>query len=275
MTSLQKWLSDVKIVLAEPFNSMGELCEMKTALEKYRNISGEITKREEELSTLETAAKDLPGQDSEMPSIGELRMELGAQKAVCDEMMASTEKEIEQSNTYSQSLQEVEKWLLQMNFQLMAHNSLYITSRDQTKEQIEHHEDLMGQIRNYQGTLDAAREEGGARVARYVRDRPDMKTRIEKQHQNFQESYNSLLQTGTQIKNRLADSLAKFQEYEDALDNIARNLEALEPKIRGDSSAVEGTDNVQGHNSVESLTNVVLVQRFCSTWSRYFVMTLC
>ena len=255
MTSLQKWLSDVKIVLAEPFNSMGELCEMKTALEKYRNISGEITKREEELSTLETAARDLPGHDSEMPSIGELRTELGTQKAACDELMASTETEIEQCNKYSQSLQEVEKWLLQMNFQLMAHNSLYITSRDQTKEQIEHHEDLMGQIRNYQGTLDAAREEGSARVARYVRDRPDMKTKIERQHQNFQESYNSLLQTGTQIKNRLADSLAKFQEYEDALDNIARNLEALEPKIRGESSAVEGTDNVQGHNSVESLTN--------------------
>ena len=170
---------------------------------------------------------------------------MGTQKNVCEEMIASTEKEIEESNKYSQSLQEVEKWLLQMNFQLMAHNSLYITSRDQTKEQIEHHEDLMGQIRNYQKTLDSAREEGSARVARYVRDRPDMKTKIEKQHQNFQESYNSLLQTGTQIKNRLADSLAKFQEYEDALDNIARNLEALEPKIRGDSSAAEGTDNVQ------------------------------
>ena len=34
-----------------------------------------------------------------------------------------------------------------LTLQLMAHNSLYITSRDQTKEQIEHHEDLMAQIR--------------------------------------------------------------------------------------------------------------------------------
>ena len=253
--SLDKWLSDIKIVLEEPFNSLGELCEMKTILEKYRNISGEMAKREDELRALESSANDLPGHDSDVTLIAELQRELGSQKITCDKLMASTGKEIEDNNSYSQSLQEVEKWLLQMNFQLMAHNSLYITSRDQTEEQVEHHEDLMGQIRGHQLTLDAVREEGSARVARYVRERPEMKRRIEKQHQNFQESYNSLLQTGTQIKNRLADSMAKFQEYEDALDNIAKNLEALEPKIKGDSEEIENLNVQDEFESMRAIHN--------------------
>jgi nesprin-1 len=41
---------------------------------------------------------------------------------------------------YHQSLQDTEKWLLQISFQLMAHNSLYITNREQTQEQISQHE---------------------------------------------------------------------------------------------------------------------------------------
>ena len=250
--SSEKWLSDIKIVLGEPFNSLGELCEMKTILEKYRNISGEMAKREDELSTLESGAKDLSGHDNEVTLIAELQKELESQKILCDKMIASTEKEIEENNSYGQSLQEVEKWLLQMNFQLMAHNSLYITSRDQTQEQIEHHEDLMGQIRGNQQTLDAVREEGSAQVERYVHDRPEMKSRIEKHHQNFQESYNSLLQTGTQIKNRLADSMAKFQEYEDALDNIAKTLEALEPQTkRGDPEEEE--EPLSAHDEFENM----------------------
>ena len=41
-------------------------------------------------------------------------------------------------------------------------------------------------IRGYQKALDAVREDGAAQVARYVHERPDMRARIERQHQNFQ-----------------------------------------------------------------------------------------
>ena len=68
---------------------------------------------------------------------------------------------------------------------------------------------------------------------------------------NFQESYNSLLQTGTQIKNRLADSLVKFQEYEDALDNIVKNMDTLEPKIKGEGEADAEVANV--HEEFENM----------------------
>jgi nesprin-1 len=146
------------------------------------------------------------------------------------------EKEIAEYQDYHQALQATEKWLLQMSFQLMAHNALYITNKEQTIDQLEKHEELMNGIRNYQSVLDNVREQGHSYVAKYMHVRPDVKPAIEKQHQNFQESYNSLLQTGTQIKNRLVDSLNKFQEYEDALENIIKNLDILEPEIRQETS---------------------------------------
>lgn len=45
------------------------------------------------------------------------------------------------------------------------------------------------------------------------------------------ESYGSLLNTANQIKQRLQNSLSKFQEYEDMLESIWINLEQLEPPI--------------------------------------------
>ena len=62
-------------------------------------------------------------------------------------------------------------------------------------------------------------------MERYKASNPDIKTTLDKQQQNMQESYNSLLQTATQIKNRLVDSLEKFKEYEDTLQSIFDNIE--------------------------------------------------
>ena len=72
---------------------------------------------------------------------------------------------------------------------------------------------------------------------------------------SFQESYNSLLQTGTQIKNRLADSLVKFQEYEDALDNIVKNMETLEPKIKGEEE-LDGAEIANVHDEFENMRSI-------------------
>lgn len=44
------------------------------------------------------------------------------------------------------------------------------------------------------------------------------------------------------LQNRLLESLAKFQEYEDTLESIMRNLDALEPLI---SEEVESAVNLK------------------------------
>lgn len=67
----------------------------------------------------------------------------------CTEKRDQLELEAHDCSDYYQTLQEVEKWLLQMSFQLMAHNSLYITNKEQTLEQIKQHDILLQDIVEY------------------------------------------------------------------------------------------------------------------------------
>ena len=234
---IEDWVNDMKGSLRESTDSRGELGEMKTLLERYKGIEDEIQKKKAELKQVREAACELSALSKDQNIISvvdKLEVELGEYETACKGIKSSFEEEISDYADYQKAMQDTEKWLLQMQFQLMAHNSLYITTRDQTNEQVNQHEKLMGEIKDYQGTLDVVREKGNAQIAKYVYSRPDIRATIEKQHQNFQESYNSLLQTGTQIKNRLLDSLSKFQEYEDALDSILKDLETLEPQIKED-----------------------------------------
>lgn len=132
---------------------------------------------------------------------------------------------------YQQAIQDTEKWILQVSFQLMAHNSLYITNRAQTQEQISAHQALLQDIRAYQATLDSVKGRGRAQIERYKDSTPSIRSTIEKQLNNMQESYQSLLQTALQIEARLAESLAKFQQYEDTLDSIWANLDTFEQAL--------------------------------------------
>lgn len=90
---------------------------------------------------------------------------------------------------------------------------------------------VLGDIQHYQSDLDDLRVKGRAQIDRYVSTTPNIQATIEKQLKNVQDSYDSLLHTAIQIKNRLYESLAKFKEYEDTLDSIMRNLESLEPVV--------------------------------------------
>ena len=56
------------------------------------------------------------------------------------EILAQLDLEVQEYISYHTALQDAEKWLLQISFQLMAYNSLYITSHDQVSELMEQHE---------------------------------------------------------------------------------------------------------------------------------------
>lgn len=83
----------------------------------------------------------------------------------------------------------------------------------------------------YQSTLDDLKAKGYRQIDRYVSTSPNIRPTIEHQLSNVQESYNSLLHTARQIKTRLDESLAKFQEYEDTLESIMANLDEYEPLV--------------------------------------------
>lgn len=231
---MEKWLSEQEENLRDIPDTKGELGEMKTLLERYKNMQVEITNKNADLTQIKSEASELSAWSKKPAVLDEIKhfdVKYESISAACQALRDKLESEIRNNNLYQQSLQEVEKWLLQISFQLMAHNSLYITSREQTEEQIEQHEILLSEIQQYQKNLDDVKAKGHGQIERYARTTPSVKETIEKQLNNVQDSYNSLLHTAIQIKNRLLDSLAKFKEYEDTLESILQKLDEYEPII--------------------------------------------
>ncbi|KAK2588097.1 hypothetical protein KPH14_004158 [Odynerus spinipes] len=190
----KKWLDETYDSTEDIPNTKGEFGEMKTLLERYKHI-------QETVHSKKTDLDNLLKESTELSSWAESNV------------------------TYERSKE------LLMSFQLMAHNSLYITSKKQTLAQMKQHESLLTEIQKYQTVLDDLKAKGQGQIHRYVAVNEEIKTTIETQLQNVQDSYNSLSNTASQIKGRLADSLTKFQEYENTLETIAKNLDALQPEI--------------------------------------------
>lgn len=229
-----RWLEENESVVNSFSDTKGEFGEMKTMLERYKHIQEEIRDRKSDLDHLMTEATELSAWAKNNATLNETKQLLSRWKALAElvgEKKKLVENEIQEYNAYHAALQETEKWLLQISFQLMAHNSLYITNKEQTIEQIKQHETLLAEIQKYQEVLDELKSKGHGQIDRYVGANPTIRSTIETQLQNVQDSYNSLLNTALQIKNRLAESLAKFQEYENTLESIMKNLDAYETEM--------------------------------------------
>lgn len=205
---------------------------MKTLLERSKHIVDDIEKKQDDLKPIKKEASQLSAWDATVvPRVNDLEQRWQTVKSAWDAKHSDLASEIAQYTSYQTAVQDAEKWLLQISFQLMAHNSLYINNRQQTLEQIQHHEKLLQDVINYQRSLDELKAKGQKQIERYESSNPEIRHSIQLQLDNVQDSYNSLLDTANQIKNRLLDSLQKFQEYEDALDNIWKVLEELEPEV--------------------------------------------
>lgn len=230
----ERWLTETEQTLQAMPDTKGELSEMKTMLERFKHLQEQITAKHNDLDHLTGEAKELSSWSraaTQMEEISKLEARWEKLDAECKRRIQIVESEMSQYNSYHQKLQEAEKWLLQVSFQLMAHNSLYITNREQTQEQINQHEILLDDIQKYQHNLDDLRAKGNVQIERYEQYSPTIRGTIETQLKNIQDSYNSLLNTSIQIRNRLHESLAKFQEYENTIDSIMNNLENYEPII--------------------------------------------
>lgn len=231
---LEKWIIDTEESLKHKTDTKGELGEMKTLLERFRHIQDEIAGRKPEIEHLKTEATELSSwvkNPSVLESARAIEAKCDALNAHCLSLKNQLESEINDYNSYHQSLQDTEKWLLQISFQLMAHNSLFITNREQTEEQLAQHAVLLDDIQKYQTTLDDLKAKGQGQIDRYISSTPSIKGLINKQLLNVQDSHKSLLTTALQIEKRLLESLAKFKEYEDTLESIMTNLDSYEPMI--------------------------------------------
>ncbi|CAG9785832.1 unnamed protein product [Diatraea saccharalis] len=240
---LNQWIMDTEQNLDKVPATGGELGEMKTLLEKYKHIEEEIDNKKPELERLKSEAAELSGwakNPAVKESVTEIEKKCDALRAKCVAKKAELESEIKDYNQYHQSLQDTEKWLLQISFQLMAHNSLYISNREQTEEQLAQHAVLLDDIQKYRSTLDELEAKGKAQIERYEATTVSIKDTVGKQLKNVNDSHKSLLATALQIERRLREGLAKFKEYEDTLESILNNLDECEPAITELDVPVDG-----------------------------------
>ncbi|XP_059468655.1 muscle-specific protein 300 kDa isoform X2 [Neocloeon triangulifer] len=260
------WIGEMEENLREVPETKAELGEMKKLIERYKHLQDEVKRRRTELDHLLTEATELStwaGNQLLLDEMKNVQSRYDHLFIKCNARMTSLQDEMQDYSQYHQSLQEAEKWLLQISFQLMAHNSLYITNRTQTQDQITDHENLLSEIQRYQAVLDDVKSKGYTQIERYVVSVPSLQAAIEKQLQNVQDSYNSLLNTAIQIKNRLLESLSKFQEYEDTVESIMRNLDVLEPQITTevDTHAASLADSQHQVERVRSLHNKLQTEK--------------
>lgn len=229
-----RWLKETEDVFTALPETRGELSEIKTHLERFKHLQADILSKKHELEHLSGEAQHLsawPKTSTEAEEINKLQARWDKVNSACASHIEGLQSEINEYQTYHTKLQEAERWLLQVSFQLMAHNSLYITNREQTQEQINQHELLLSEIQKYQTNLDDLRAKGQNQIDRYSGATPAIRDTIENQLKNIQDSYNSLLSTSVQIRNRLHESLAKFQDYENTIESIMANLATFEPII--------------------------------------------
>lgn len=237
---LKSWLEETQKSIKDLPDTKGEFGDMKTMLERYKHIQEEVRGKKTELDHLMEEAKELSKLAKKNTPLDQTKALLKQWRSLSDrvdERKKMIENEMQEYNAYHAALQETEKWLLQISFQLMAHNSLYITNKEQTVSQIKQHETLLGEIQNYTSVLDDLKVKGNGQIGRYVAVNLEIKNVIETQLQNVQESYNSLLNTALQIKKRLAESLVKFQEYENTLESVMKNLNQYELEIAQEMDA--------------------------------------
>lgn len=240
---MNQWIKDTEQNLDKVPLTGGELGEMKTLLEKYKHIDDEIANKSPELQRLKCESNELSSwarKPAVKDGVKNIEKKIDALKAKCAAKKAELESEIKHYNQYHQSLQDTEKWLLQISFQLMAHNSLYIANREQTEEQLAQHAVLLDDIQKYQSTLDDLEAKGRAQIERYEATTPSIRDTVGKQLKNVSDSHKSLLATALQIERRLREGLAKFKEYEDTLESILNNLDDCEPAITELDVPVDG-----------------------------------
>lgn len=147
--NLEKWLSLLESKVNEKHDFKADVGEMKTLLERFNHMINEIDEKETDFNHVITETEELSKfcKNNNLNSdIKKLKTRKNVLKEKALKRKNSLDNEILQHSNYLQALQESEKWLLQISFQLMAHNSLYITNRKQTQEQITHHQVLLNEI---------------------------------------------------------------------------------------------------------------------------------
>lgn len=139
---IETWLSGVEQQLCEYPQSKGEVGEMKTLMERVKSQQMELERKKTDLEHLRREVAELSSWSNEtscVQTVDRLQLKWKDLSILAHNHLERLEDEVQEYNSYHQALQDTEKWILQTSFHLMAHNSMYITTRDQTEEQTNKH----------------------------------------------------------------------------------------------------------------------------------------
>ena len=139
---IEQWLTSNQHLLTDYPQSKGEVGEMKTLMERLKSQQMELERKKTDLEHLKREAAELASwcQDSACcVTVDQLYDKWNELAVVANSYQTRLEHEVQEYNAYHQALQETEKWILQTSFHLMAHNSMYITTREKTEEQATKH----------------------------------------------------------------------------------------------------------------------------------------
>ncbi len=139
---MDQWLATNEQLLNDYPQSKGEVGEMKTLMERLKSQQMELERKKADLEHLRREASELSvwaNDQSCSVNVDRLHDKWSELAVVAANYHSRLEEEVQEYNAYHQALQDTEKWILQTSFHLMAHNSMYITTREQTEEQTKKH----------------------------------------------------------------------------------------------------------------------------------------
>ncbi|XP_067130355.1 LOW QUALITY PROTEIN: muscle-specific protein 300 kDa-like [Centruroides vittatus] len=235
--TFKDWLNDIERKLKNNLFTKGDMIEIRTLREHYKQIESDIQQHKPLLAELKNEANELLqkiDEDKMSKELCEFSERLSADEYRCKELLSQLEYEMKNIQNYQQSLQETEKWLLQMSFHLMSHHSQQINNLAQTQDEIQKHGAILNEIQQYQKVIDNVKDKGYHLINNYKDQAPEIEDQIKQQLANIQESYDSLLTSAEQIKAQLEDALRKFMNYEETMNNCSRLLTNVEPQLTSD-----------------------------------------
>ncbi|XP_013784499.1 nesprin-1-like, partial [Limulus polyphemus] len=267
--NFRQWLEDLEGKLSSPPKTKGEIVEIRTLFEQYKHLRLEIEQQQPQLSELQAEAQELAEKTDDPQAVDlltEMTDRLTASLNRCLEILSQLESELQTLQDYQHALQETEKWLLQMSFNLMSHHSLQISSLPQTQDHLEKHKRVLEEIERYQTVIDKVKAKGGVIIETY-KERT-IENQINKQLANIQESYDSLLASAEQIEARLDQAFQKFRTYEETLNQCDKLLAELEPELAQENETTPQTLEVARENldnSKTALSQLVMARQQLQT----------
>ncbi|KAK7104412.1 hypothetical protein V1264_019133 [Littorina saxatilis] len=224
--SLVRWLADTENTLRADPEPRALLVERKAQLDKYRMILSDIENHRRLVNELRERVHNLEAlcdNPEVTASLEDVQLRYNNVLDKAKDLVEAQQRLYDEHHNFHEAQQDCEKWLLQMSFRLMAHNSLNVSSMELTERQIEKHRVLLREIEDYRLTLDSVSRLGQQLIMNNARI-PRLAQQVEAQLQNLEESYMNLQSTAQQIRERLQEILNKWRQYKELLDSTNEYL---------------------------------------------------